>query len=253
MPDVKPSAFTQITSIADKDDSFIPHTQDQPGAPVDRTISYEDFLSSIDKLTTVTDINSDSLDILMVRQNSDSLAKDITVDNFFKGIHDVYIPAGAMWNSTTSGAADLAKSELSSGKDINTFDFDGATVESVQFEWSLPRSYDLSTITYTVIWTGAAGAGGVTWGLEAYAISNDDALDGTYGTRIDVDDTFIAANDKHKTSESSALTIGGTPASQDLMHFKLTRQVGDANDTKTEDAKLIGIILHVGVNKKASA
>lgn len=84
MVDTKPSGFGQITVIADKDDSFFPHTQALSVTPLDKTISYEDFLSSISILTTVTSINSGSADVLLVRQNSDSTAKDITIDNLFK-------------------------------------------------------------------------------------------------------------------------------------------------------------------------
>lgn len=251
MVDVKPSNFTQAAPTSSSAD-FIPYTLDKTGTPLDRTMSVQQLWNSFNLLTTETDLD-DAADEILIWDNSNSDSRNITIDNLFKGIHDMFIPASAMWESTTSGCAALTKTELASGQDIQTLDFDGVSVESAQFDMQLPRNYDLSTITYTVHWTGAAGAGGVTWGLEAYAVSNDGALAGTYGTRIDVDDTFLAANDEHLSPESTALTINGTPASQDFIKFKVTRQTADANDTKSEDAKLLGITIHVGVNKKSSA
>ena len=43
------------------------------------------------------------------------------------------------------------------------------------------------------------------------------------------------------TAESSALTIGGTPAVNDICYFKIFRDVSDSNDDMAEDARLIGI------------
>jgi hypothetical protein len=45
------------------------------------------------------------------------------------------------------------------------------------------------------------------------------------------------------TAESGAVTIGGTPADDDLIFFRVSRDVSDANDDMTEDARLIGIKL----------
>ncbi len=41
------------------------------------------------------------------------------------------------------------------------------------------------------------------------------------------------------------MTIAGTPADDDLMFFRLFRDVSDSNDTATEDARLLGIKIFI--------
>lgn len=47
------------------------------------------------------------------------------------------------------------------------------------------------------------------------------------------------------SAESGAVTIAGTPADDDLMFFRLFRDVSDSNDTATEDARLLGIKIFI--------
>ena len=44
---------------------------------------------------------------------------------------------------------------------------------------------------------------------------------------------------------SSAVTIAGTPADDDMCFFRIFRDVSDGNDTAAEDAILIGIKLFI--------
>ena len=43
------------------------------------------------------------------------------------------------------------------------------------------------------------------------------------------------------TAESGAVTIGGTPADDDLTYFRVFRDVSDSNDTMAGDARLHGV------------
>ena len=43
------------------------------------------------------------------------------------------------------------------------------------------------------------------------------------------------------TSESGAVTIAGSPAVNDIVYFRIFRDVSDSNDDMTEDARLIGV------------
>ena len=171
------------------------------------------------------------------------------------GVHDIWVGAGGMISSTTNGPSGPTKVEIASGVDINTFDYDTTTVESAQFEISLPRNYDNGTITFTVYWSStAADTDGVTWGLEAVAISDNTVINTAYGTRVDIDDANqSAASEVLITAESAALTVGNTPADSDLVRFKITRQTGDANDTATEDARLHGVVLHITTDTAVAA
>lgn len=100
-------------------------------------------------------------------------------------------------------------------------------------------------MTFQVFWTtSATDTDGVAWGLEAVARSDNEAIDTAWGTAVVVtDDAQSAANEQLVTAESSAVTIAGTPADDDLVYFRLFRDVSDANDDMTEDARLIGIKL----------
>ena len=79
-------------------------------------------------------------------------------------------------------------------------------------------------------------------GLQGVAVSDNDTIDVTYGTAVVVtDDALSAAEDQCVTAESGAVTIGGTPAVNDICYFRIFRDVSDSNDDMTEDARLIGI------------
>ena len=69
-----------------------------------------------------------------------------------------------------------------------------------------------------------------------------DSADQAYGTAIVVTDNGQStAEDVYITAESAAVTIAGTPADDDMCFFRLFRDVSDANDDMTEDARVIGI------------
>ena len=161
---------------------------------------------------------------------------------------DMFVSATAMKGLATAGAGD--SSQLPESRELATNDvnvdyiaFDPSTEEHAFFWFAFPNGWDEGTITGRFHWTGAAGAGGVTWGIAGLAFSNDDAMDAALGTEVEVDDTFLAADDQHVSAESAAITIGGTPAAGDLCYFVVARKVGNANDTKAEDAQLMGVKL----------
>ena len=121
--------------------------------------------------------------------------------------------------------------------------FDQTTAENVFFTWSPPSRWDRGTVTFSAIWTADAGTGGVVWLLYGYAASDDDPIPSTLTNSGGVADTLIATGDVHRTGESAALTIEGTPADNDIIFFRIRRSVNSAQDTLTADAKLIGIEL----------
>ena len=126
-----------------------------------------------------------------------------------------------------------------------TLDFDTTTQESAQFLIPMPKGWNESTVTFQACWTAASGSGGVAWDLAGVAFSDDDALDTAFGTAQQVTDTLLSAGDAHWTSESSAITIAGSPAANDLVIFRVRRVPADASDTLGVDAKLIAIRLFI--------
>jgi len=161
------------------------------------------------------------------------------------GKQTINIPASAMIAATTSGPA-AAQFETATN-DINfmVLDFDATADEHAHFNICMPKSWNEGTVTFQVWWTTTAtGTTGVAWGLQAVALSDNEASDASWGTAIVVtDDAQSAAGEILVSAESSAVTIGGTPAAGDICFFRIFRDVSDANDDMTEDARLIAIKL----------
>lgn len=154
----------------------------------------------------------------------------------------IYVPASAMYPSTTAGCAALAQVESSTNKvNIKVLDFDGSgsSKESAEFGIQSPSYWDAGTVTAQFIWYATAGSGTVNWELQGGAFSDDDALDAAYGTLQEVTDTLLATGDVHITAETSAITIAGTPVAGDWLQFRVNRD--PANDTNTSDARLMGV------------
>lgn len=162
-----------------------------------------------------------------------------------RGKQTVWVPASAMLERTTNGAAQ-GRTELATNKVmLRTLDFDASTIEYAQFQVAMPKSWDKSTITAKFMWTVASGSGDVIWGIQAVAHSNDDALDAAFGTGIEVTDTVLAANDSHASADSTAMTVGGSPAARDLVTYQVYRNASAGGDTLAVDAKLLGVELTV--------
>jgi hypothetical protein len=155
----------------------------------------------------------------------------------------IYVPAAGMYAAITSPAAP-GQIETSTNKiNAKVFDFDASTEEYAWFTIPAPSYWDLGTVTAEFHWTAASGTGDVIWGIAGLARSNDDALDTALGTAITVTDTLIAANDEHLTSDTSAITIGGTPAKDDMLFFRVYRDADAGGDTLNADARLLGVTI----------
>ena len=159
----------------------------------------------------------------------------------------ISIDAGALVARTTNGAATATEEYATNDVMSDHFLFDGATEEGVQFRFHLPADWDGNAVNAKFYWdaaTGASASDGVTWGIAMQAFQDNDALDNAFGTSVDTDDAVIAVGDLHVTSLSSDITIAGSPSAGDMVIAEVTRVVGDANDTMTEDAKLVGVTIH---------
>ena len=172
------------------------------------------------------------------------------------GKQTIWVPANAMTPTTSNGCAAIATVETTSGRpDLNVLDFDDGADEHAQFSVAFPKSWNLGTITFQVFWTSTAtDTDGVSWGLQGVGMADNETQDVAYGTAIVVDDACqSAAEELYVTAESSAVTIAGTPADDDLTYFRIFRDVSDANDTAAEDARLIGVKIFYTTDAKNDA
>jgi hypothetical protein len=162
------------------------------------------------------------------------------------GKQTAWIPSAAMRPTSSNGCAVITDIETTAGRpDLQVLDFDSTADEHAQFQIMFPKTWNLGTVTFQAAWTSTAtDTDGVSWGIQGVVCSDSDTIDVAYGTAIVVDDANIsAAEDFYLTAESSAVTIGGTPADNDITFFRVFRDVSDSNDTAAEDARLIGVKL----------
>ena len=163
------------------------------------------------------------------------------------GVHSIPIPALGMYAASTNGAA-AGSAETSSNKImIKTFDFDKDTDEYVQFQVPMPKSWNEGTVTAKFYWSHASTSTnfGVSWGIQGVAFGDSDALDASWVTGIVADDTGGTTDDIFISPAPSAVTIAGTPAAEDIVIFRVYRDISDANDTLAVDARLHAVVLNV--------
>jgi hypothetical protein len=159
------------------------------------------------------------------------------------GKQTIWVPANAMTPTTSNGCADITAVETTAGRpDMYVLDFDKDADEHAQFTVAFPKSWNLGTITYQVFWSGLAATTGVTWALQGVAMNDNETIDVAYGTAITVDDDAQGAVEELLVAaESSAVTIAGTPADDDLTYFRIFRDVSAGNDDMAGDARLHGV------------
>lgn len=169
------------------------------------------------------------------------------------GKHAIPIVAASMRPSVTGGCAALtAIASAANQPDIVTLDFDASTNEYAQFSIPMPKSWNEGTITFKAIWSHAATTTnfGVIWGLQAVAIGDGDAIAVAFGTAQTSSDTGGTTDDLYTSPESSAITVAGTPAAEDVVHFRVYR---DTSDTMAIDARLHGIVVFITTNADTDA
>jgi len=161
------------------------------------------------------------------------------------GKETIWIPASAMYGPTTN-PADAAQVETTATRpDLKVFDFDASTKQYTQFTIAMPKSWNEGTLTYQVYWSpSSTNTGNAIFGLQAVACADNDTIDVAYGTAIEVTDAGIGTvEDQQITSESSAMTVAGSPAAGEQTYFQLYRDAADGSDTFTGECRVLGIKL----------
>lgn len=163
------------------------------------------------------------------------------------------VPAGAMYGTTTDGAAYASRELATNDIMISSFNFDTTTAEKAQFNWATPANWDAGTIRFKLYWTttGGSAAQTIDFDLAGVAFANDDAMDTAVGTSANCSDTWIADDDLHVTSYSSAITIAGSPVAGELVVFQLSRDV--ATDTLGVDAEVLGVLIEYSTDASNSS
>ncbi|RDV06440.1 DUF2793 domain-containing protein [Sphingorhabdus pulchriflava] len=163
------------------------------------------------------------------------------------GLFTLPVMAPAMVARTSNGAAAGSSESPTNKIMLRTFDFDSAADEFVQFFVPMPKRWNEGTLLAEFIWT-AGTTGDVVWAIQAIALSNDDPIDASWGAAQTVTDGVTAADDVMISARTGTITVGGSPADNDLVAFQIYRDADNGSDTLSADAKLIGIRLLITTN-----
>lgn len=242
MVDVKITDLTEDTAPASTDVSVT--IDDTTGTPLSKKSTWANILKIYDSLTkTLTNktIDADNNTI-------SNLAIGSEVGTGLTETQEIWIPAGAFTSSTTNGAEITSRETTGNTVNYTYAGFDTTTSESIWFTWTPPANWNAGTVKYTLYWTNTAGLTTETidFDLAAVAFADNDSLDTALGTAVSVTDTWIAQGDLHISAKSAAITIAGSPAAGEEVHFKLSRDV--AADNMTGDVDVIGVLLEYTVN-----
>ncbi len=160
------------------------------------------------------------------------------------GKESLWVPASAMYPNTTNGCAPVAQTELSNGPELKSLDFDKDSDEFAQFAVAFPKSWNEGTVTFQAFFTAASTNTGTTkLVLNAVALADNGDLNTAFGTAVGPAAKAMSgtSNDLAVTAESGAVTIAGSPSTDEYVFFQIMRDVSE--DTLTADAKLLGVKL----------
>ena len=160
------------------------------------------------------------------------------------GKETIWVPAVAMYPNTTDGAGAISQTELSNGPEIKAIPFDQSSDESAQFAVAFPKSWNEGTVTFQAFFTADSTNTGTTkWVVNAVALADDDSLNTAFGTAVGPAAKAMSgtANDLAVTAESGAITIAGSPSTDEYVFFQITRDVSE--DDLSADALLLGVKL----------
>ena len=159
------------------------------------------------------------------------------------GKETIWVPAVAMYPNSTNGA-EAAQVELSNGPEIKVLDFDKDSDEFAQFAVAFPKSWNEGTVTFQAFFTATSTDTGTTaWGLSGVGIADNDSCNTAFGTQVVATAKAHSgtSNDLDVANESGAVTIAGSPSTDEQVFFQISRDV--SADDLNADARLLGIKL----------
>ena len=159
------------------------------------------------------------------------------------GLETMWVPAAAMYGATTNGAEAAQVETTATRPDMKVLDFDAGTDEFAQFSVAFPKSWNEGTVTYQVFWTpSSTNTGNCIFGLQGVSCGDSDTIDIAYGTAVNITDAGIGTvEDQQVSAVSSAVTIAGSPAVDQLTYFQLFRDANAGGDTFSADARVLGV------------
>jgi hypothetical protein len=159
------------------------------------------------------------------------------------GLETMWVPASAMY-ATTTNPAEAAQVETTALRpDMKVFDFADTADDFVQFSVAMSKSWNLGVVTYQVFWTpSTTNTGNCIFGLQGVACGDSDTIDIAFGTAVDITDAGIGTvEDQQVSPVSGDVTIAGSPADNQQTYFQLYRDANAGGDTYTGVARVLGV------------
>jgi hypothetical protein len=161
------------------------------------------------------------------------------------GKETIWVPAVAMYGSTTNGADAQQVETTALSPDLKVLDFDASTSEFAQFAVTFPKSWNGGTVTFIPTWSPSnTDTGNCIWSLSGLSVAEGETADTAFsGAQTSTDAGIGTVEDIQMGPVSSAITIAGTIADGNQVFFQLERDADNGSDTFTGDARLLGIQL----------
>lgn len=173
------------------------------------------------------------------------------------GISDVLgrktidVPASAMETDGVDEPVPFWKRMAAGGAVVAGYSFSSSVAKYVYFSLRMPKAWSKSALQVTAIYMHeggqTAGLDGVVWQIAAHSFASDEAMTATFGSGVDVTADQANSNRLHVTNEGS-LTVAGTPATGEIVHFRATRKIADALDDLNVAAILHKLVIQYTVN-----
>jgi len=161
------------------------------------------------------------------------------------GLETIWVPAAAMYPSTTNPCSDLTQVETTALRpDMKVLDFAADADDFAQFSIGFPKSWNEGVIKFQVFWTpSTTNTGDCIWGLQGVSVADGATIDVAFGTAVTVTDAGIGTvEDQQVSAVSGDVTI--TNAAVDTQsYFQIFRDANAGGDTFTGVSRLLGIKL----------
>tara|TARA_Y100000385_G_scaffold7775_1_gene8288 strand:- start:225 stop:1436 length:1212 start_codon:yes stop_codon:yes gene_type:complete len=161
------------------------------------------------------------------------------------GLETIWIPAAAMYPSTTNPCSDLTQVETTALRpDMKVLDFAADADDFAQFAISFPKSWNEGVIKFQVFWTpSTTNTGNCIWGLQGVSVADGATIDVAFGTAVTVTDAGIGTVEDQQVSAVSGDVTLTNAAVDTQSYFQIFRDANAGGDTFTGVSRLLGIKL----------
>ena len=196
------------------------------------------ILSSVS--TSGTDTNID----INLNPGGTGVLKSGTAAVKIAGTETIFVPAQAMFGTTTNGADAQAVETTATRPEMKVLDFDPSTIEYAQFSIAMPKSWDEGTLTFQAFWSpSSTDTGAALIGLQGISVANDATSDVAFPTAVDVTDNGTGTVEDVLVSPVSAAVTVTSAAADTYTYFQVSRNATSGSDSFTGDVRLLGIKL----------